>query len=155
MQKKEHFIHKSRSSYICFFFCTSLLFSSHLCISPSPFLNVTQIRGLYISRLLSPSLVRYVPSFLSREDFSPFLSRRLASKCVLCVYLPPVLRLVKSVGLAGINCLKNAGDSLRNIVFAPGICSDCVLFTAEWSFHPCTSNTTRVRACCVYTYRQF
>ena len=42
---------------------------------------VTQIRG-HIAGSSPPFPLRYVPSFLSREDFSLFFPRRLASNCV-------------------------------------------------------------------------
>ena len=44
-------------------------------------LVVAQIRGHIQQALLPPSPLRFVPSILSREDFSSFFPRRLASNC--------------------------------------------------------------------------
>ena len=47
---------------------------------PAPSLFVTQIRR-HISGTPPPSPLRYVPTFLSREGFSTFFPRPLASNC--------------------------------------------------------------------------
>ncbi|CAN0483000.1 unnamed protein product [Laminaria digitata] len=72
----------SRNVFFLFFCFPSHLLSSHFCLSPS--IVVTQIRGHKAGRLFSPlpTTVSYVPSFLSREEFSTFFPRRLASNSV-------------------------------------------------------------------------
>ena len=66
------------------FFCCLLLvippITRALFLSPSPSLDETQVQGHRAASSL-PAPLSYVPSFLSRDDFSFFFPRRLASKC--------------------------------------------------------------------------
>ena len=69
-------LHLCEPLWVCFFF---ILFTILTLLSCS-LLVVTQIRG----HILGPppaSPLRYAPSFLSREEFSIFFPRRLASSC--------------------------------------------------------------------------
>ena len=61
---------------------------SPLFASPSPSLDATQIRRHYAGSFPHSSL-RHAPSFLSREDFSIFFPRRLASNCAYPRYISP------------------------------------------------------------------
>ena len=59
-------------------YCPRTMLSSSLPVVTTAV--VAQIRG-YIAGLPPPSPLRYLPSFLSREQFSIFFPRRLASNC--------------------------------------------------------------------------
>ena len=63
---------------VCTFFCCCFLSSNVL----SSYCSRSQIRGHIAAGPSPPSPLRYnTPSFLSREEFSIFFPRRLASNC--------------------------------------------------------------------------
>ena len=65
-----------------FFLVPSIIFALILSLSRS--VDVTQVQG-HSRGSFPPSRLLYVPSFLSREDFSPFFPRQLASISNCCV----------------------------------------------------------------------
>ena len=69
---------KTRTMAVTTFFFSRSMYYPRTTLALPPI--VTQIRG-HIVGPPPPSPLRYVPSFLSREDFSIFCPRRLASNC--------------------------------------------------------------------------
>ena len=101
IQIRRHF-DQIRGSIICANFFFSSFFSIPFIIfallfSLPPIIVVTQIRGHIAGRLFSPlpTTVRAL-HFLSREDFSSFFPRRLASnfdqigRSIICAKLGPI-----------------------------------------------------------------
>ena len=76
----------ARASYRVFFVFLAFLFTPFIGFatfySSFSLPRRSSDRGSPVSKgSSSPSPLRYVPSFLSREGFSPFLPRQLASNC--------------------------------------------------------------------------
>ena len=69
------------SHFVCLFFITSII----LALLSRSLPVVTQIRG-DIAGPPPPSPLRYVPSFLSREELSIFFPRRLASNSTMLFF---------------------------------------------------------------------